>query len=203
MVIVKTEDRILKKLLKESYTDWTITELSLELGMSRVGIWKALQRLEKQSLVKFIPRGKGKTSVANIVLDWKMPVLQKRLSLLLAEEAQNYPRWLNDFQELQNHTDMIILHGSILKTPETANDIDIIQVIPSKKSFIDAENLTMKIQKTLSKKIHPEYLTRKELNKEIKSNDIFRDAIKKGIILFGQDEFVGLMKDVQNERRST
>ena len=54
-----------------------------------------------------------------------------------------------------------------------------------------------KIQKTQVKKIHSIQFTPEELKKELKKpNKAFIDAIKKGIILFGQEKFIKFMRTI-------
>ena len=54
-----------------------------------------------------------------------------------------------------------------------------------------------KIQKTQSKKIHSLNFTEMEFQEELlKPNKAFIEAIKKGAILFGQDNFIQFMKKI-------
>ena len=75
-----------------------------------------------------------------------------------------------------------------------ANDIDLL-IIPKKKSFKEIEIEILEIQKVQPKKIHAIQLTNEEFYKEIKNkNKAYLDAIKKGIVLFGQDNFIKQME---------
>ena len=103
----KTDAEILKVLLKQFTIGWTITSLSKEIGMSRVGIWKVLKQLETKRLVLLTPIGDGKTSTFNIGLNWENPVLEKNLSLILTEDASKNQRWVNNFSELENKLDFL------------------------------------------------------------------------------------------------
>ena len=196
-----TEDKILKILLKQFSLNWTITSLANEIKLSRVGIWKVLKKLEKDNLIILTKLGIGKTSMTNIKLNWENIILEKKLSLILTKEALNYQRWLNNFEELKNKTEFILLYGSILTSPKKANDIDILEVVLSKKNFIEIDNIIQKIQKTQIKKIHSESFTRTEFKDEIKKpNKIFIDAIKKGVVLFGQENFIKFIKNILTEK---
>lgn len=193
-------NKILKTLLKQFTINWTITALAEELKASRVGIWKTLKKLDAEKSIFLTPVGKGKTSTINIHLNWENPLLEKKLSLILTEEALKNQRWINTFEELENKTDFLIIYGSILHSPKEANDIDILEVISNKKNFQKIEKILQKIQKTQIKKIHSENLTKKEFKNEIKKqNRIFIDAIKKGIILFGQEKFIKFIKDLSKQ----
>ena len=102
---------------------------------------------------------------------------------------------MNNFKELENKLDFLILYGSIIHSPKEANDIDILGVVSNKNDFLFIEEIIKKIQKTQIKKIHSENFTRTEFKEEIrKPNKIFIDAIKKGIVLFGQEKFIKFIK---------
>ena len=191
------ENEILKILLKQFTTQWTITSLAKEMNMSRVGIWKVLKRLKAKKLISLSSIGEGKTNILSINLNWENPLLEKTLSLILTEDALKNQRWLNNFAELEKKVDFLILYGSIIHSPKEANDIDTVGVVSNKNNFIYIEETIQKIQKTQIKKIHSENFTQSEFKKEIrKPNKIFIDAIKKGIVLFGQEKFIKFVKEI-------
>ena len=125
----KNEEKILKVLLKQFSYSWTITSLSNEINISRVGLWKILKKLKREKIIVLSSVGEGKTNVLNIKLNWENLIIEKKLSLLLTEETLNYQRWMSNFNELKNLTDFLILYGSILHSPNKANDIDLIGVV--------------------------------------------------------------------------
>jgi len=189
-----TETKILEILLKEFGTKPTITSLAKEIGMSRVGTWKLLKRLKKDKLVILSPIGTGKTSAYIVSLNWENPLLDKNLSLILTESAIKNQKWISNFAELEKKVDFLILYGSIVLLPKEARDIDILGVT-NKNKFLKIEKIINKMQKTQIKKIHSLNFTREEFKNELeKPNKVFIDAIKKGIILFGQENFIKFMK---------
>jgi len=193
----KAEEKILNRLLKQFSVNWTITSLSKEINITRVGVWKILKRLEDERVIILSPVGGGKTSTFRVSLNWENSILEKKLSLILAEEALRHQRWINNFEELKNITEFVILYGSILHSPKEAKDIDILSIVFNKNNFLNVEKVTQKTQKTQIKKIHSENFTKEEFKKEIeKQNKIFVDAIKNGIILFGQEKFIKFIKDI-------
>ena len=193
----KPGPKILKILLKDFKIIPTITSLSKEAGISRVGIWKLLKRMQSEKLIKLSKIGTGKTSTYNIRLNWTNPLLDRTLALYLAEDALKNQRWASNFAELENKVDFLILYGSIINSPKEANDIDIIGVISNKNKFLEIEEAILNIQKTQIKKIHAINFTPAEFKQELeKPNKAFVDAIKKGIILFGQENFIKFIKDV-------
>ena len=197
MDTVKPATNILKTLLKDFTIKQTITSLAKEIGMTRMGIWKVLKKLENEKLVLLSPVGTGKTSTYEIRLNWDNPILEKTLSLALTEDAVKNQRWISNFAELEDKVNFLILYGSILHSPKEANDIDILGVT-SKNKFLEIEESTKKIQKTQAKKIHSLNFTDKEFMQELnRPNKVFIDAVKKGIILFGQERFIKFIKYVK------
>jgi len=196
MEVERPNSKILKILLKEFSVKHTITSIAKELGMSRVGAWKTLKKLEKESLVILTRLGPGKTSTCSISLNWENPLLEKTLSLILAEEAIKNQRWLDNFKELENKIDFLILYGSIIYS-NAANDIDILG-ITHKNNFIEIESTIAKIQKTQIKKIHAVNFKEAEFKQELeKPNRAFIDAINRGIVLFGHEKFIRFIRGIK------
>ena len=91
--------------------------------------------------------------------------------------------------------DFLIIYGSILTSSKEANDIDIISVLSNKKNFIEIEKIVSTAQKTQLKKIHLLNFTETEFKNELKKpNKAFIDAIKKGVVLFGQERFIKFIR---------
>ncbi|MBU2633636.1 MAG: hypothetical protein KJ674_00155 [Nanoarchaeota archaeon] len=188
--------QILKILLKEFTVKPTITYLAKEIKMSRVGIWKILKKMESQKFIILSSIGTGKTSTYTISLNWNNILIEKNLELGLVEESLKYVRWLDNFSELKEEVDFLIIYGSILYSKD-ANDIDILTVISNKNKFTKIEKIILKIQKTQIKKIHILNFTEIEFKDELlKPNKVFINAIKKGIILFGQERFIKFIKNI-------
>lgn len=186
--------RVLLHLLKDFAGMHTITTLAEELGLSRVGIWKILKKLEDSRFLILKAIGRGKTSASLISLNWENPLVEKTLSLYLTEEALKQRRWHVNFADLEKLVDFSILYGSILHSPQEAGDIDILG-ITAEKNFIKIHKVIDKVQKTQLKKIHAINFTEGEFKAELEElNKAFIDAVKKGVILFGQENFVRFMK---------
>ena len=87
------------------------------------------------------------------------------MALILTEETLDYQRWLKSFEELKEITEFVILYGSILNYPQEANDIDFLEMVSNKKSFLKIEKVMQRLQKTQIKKIHSEGFTKTELDR--------------------------------------
>ena len=195
-----SSQKILKFLLKEFSIKPTITILAKEIGMSRVGMWKALKRMQSEKLIMLLSIGAGKTSTYSISLNWDNVLTGKKLELILTEDAVKNQRWLNNFAELEEKVDFLIIYGSVLNSLKEANDIDILGVVSNKNKFIEIEKSIAKIQKTQIKKIHDLNFTQTEFKQEIeKPNNAFIDAVRKGVIIFGQDKFLKFMRGISKK----
>ena len=195
-MVIKKSYEILKILLKNISKKHTVTSLSKEREISRVGSWKLLKELEKENLIILTPIGPEKTSVQEVSLNWNNPVLEKTLALQLTEDALKQNKWIYNFKELENRVSFLILFGSILHSPKEANDIDISSLVSNEESFVIISKIITDIQITQSKKIHAINLTKKELKHELKNkNKVYIEALKKGVILFGQENFIKFIKE--------
>lgn len=192
----KTSKCVLLLLFKDFYTIHTVTSLAKQFKLSRVGTWKILKRLETEKYVNLKSVGSGKTSTSLVELNWENPLLEKTISLYLTEEAVKWRRWQINFAELERRVDFVIIYGSILHSQQEANDIDILTV-NKKKNFINIQNVIDKVQKTQTKKIHAISFTEAEFKIELKkTNKAFIEALRKGVVLFGQDNFVRFIRRV-------
>ena len=189
------DKKIMLVLFKNFSIKHTITSLAKELNLSRVWIWKILKKLEVEKYILIESVGSGKTSTSIIKINWDNLLVDKTLALYLTEESINQRRWRINFAELEREIDFFIIYGSIINSPNQANDIDVLG-ITKKNKFVRIQKIFDNIQKTESKKIHIINFTASEFRKELKDgNKAFIDAINKGIILFGQENFVKFMKN--------
>ena len=187
-------------LIKDFSTIQTISSLAKELKLSRVGVWKIIKKLESEKYIKIESVGSGKTNASIIRINWDNILVEKSLALYLTEESIKQKRWRFDLSELENTVDFLILFGSVLHSPKKANDIDIITVA-NKNKFVNIQKIIDKIQKTQIKKIHSINFTASEFKTELKKpNKAFLDSVKKGVVLFGQEKFVKLIKEVEYGR---
>jgi len=121
--------------------------------------------------------------------------VEKNLELSLTEDALKNQRWMSNFAELENKVDFLLLYGSIIISPQEANDIDILGVVSNKNRFIEIEESVKNIQKTQMKKIHAINFMPAEFRQELeKPNNALIDVIKKGTVLFGQEKFIKFIR---------
>lgn len=192
----KTSKGVLLLLFKDFSTTHTITSIAKQLKLSRVGIWKILKKLETERYINLKSVGTGKTSTSLVKVNWENPLLEKTISLYLTEEAVKQRRWQVNIAELEKVADFVILYGSVLHSSQMANDIDILTV-NKKNNFINIQKIIDKVQKTQTKKVHTISFTNTEFKLELKKpNRAFIEALKSGIVLFGQDNFVRFIREM-------
>ena len=189
---------ILLLLLKDFSAMHSITSMAKQLGSSRVGVWKAIKKLEEKRYIKVESVGSGKTSASIIRINWDSSIVEKTLALYLTEEAEKQKRWMANFAGLEDVTAFTILFGSILHSTKEANDIDIIGVA-EKTDFTKIQKTIDSSQKTQSKKIHSINFTKSEFKQELeKPNKAIIEAVRKGVVLFGQENFVEFIKEMEH-----
>ena len=185
--------RIVLLLLKDFSTMHTITSIGRELGMTRSGIWKVLMKLKKENYITLETTEEKSLLIPKINL--RNELLEKYLDFALSKEAKEHERWIFNFTEAKEHVSFFILYGSVLKSYAKAKDLDVIGIIPDRKSFKKLHESLDKIQKSESKRIHTINFTESEFREELlKPNKAFVEAVKKGVVLFGQEEFIKFMK---------
>jgi predicted nucleotidyltransferase/DNA-binding phage protein len=192
----RTSDNILSILIKEPLADHSATSIARALGITRQGLWKTLNKLSRDKLISLKSVADTKKSAFNIKLNFENPITEKVISLLLTKESLNYERWRFNFSEVKDYSRFIILFGSILHSPKEANDIDLLIIADDKKDFHAISKIMLKLQQTQIKKVHSIDISDNELKKELKANKnkAYLDALKKGIVLFGQDEYVEFIR---------
>ena len=192
--------RLVLFLLKDFSAMHTITSIGKELGMTRSGIWKVLRRLEREKYIVMRSTGK-ETSLVIPKLNFKNELLDKYLDLALSKEANSYERWIFNLRCVKENVSFFILYGSVLKSYTKAKDIDVIGIIPNKRRFKKLHQSLDEVQKSQAKKIHAINFTQSEFREELlKPNKAFIEAIKRGVVLFGQDQFIKFLKKLHTTK---
>ena len=189
--LTKKEKEALIILFKDFTIFYSANSISKIMSISHVGAQKIFKRLYSSNILKFERIGKSIIYKLRLEDDY----VCKLISFLLADEANKHKRWMEEFNELYKEGRTIVIFGSVLKNYEKANDIDIM-IIENKKDEKIRKIIDEK-DKILSKKIHLIQITYPNLMGNIKKkNKTIIDIIKNSIILYGQERYVNLMKNV-------
>ena len=190
--LTKKEKEALLILFKDFTSFYNANSISKVLKISHVGAQKILKRLMKENLVT------SKTIGKSIIykLNFNDNYVSNLMTFLLADEANNFKRWKEEFKELDKKNRVVMIFGSAIKDYIHANDIDLM-IVTNNKEIKEINDILKEKEEILPKKIHSIKLTEKDLTYNIKKRDkAVIEIIKNAIILYGQDKYVEILKNV-------
>jgi len=192
---LSNEERIILRILKNYSSDYNANNLSNLINLTSMGILKILKRLEEQKLVNL-------RRVSNIKFydfNFENQYAKDYVSLILRKEADNcsafVKRWINEIRKI-GIAEIAIIFGSVLTKSKNVGDIDVLFVL-EEKNFGKLKEEVRKLNAISEKRIHPVYQTRKDLLVNLKNKDKVVLEIVKGILVFGEKDFVNLLEEVQ------
>ncbi len=190
--LTKNEREALLVLFKDIYGQHNASSIGRLLNISRIGAMKMLKRMEKQGLLKSGKVGNSLIYKLNLDDDYS----GKLVSFLMADEANNFKRWKEEFKKLFKNGRIVILFGSTVRNYTQARDIDILVTI-EKEDFDEVNALIDERQRILPKRIHPLIMTKDDLLNNLRENKgAMREIAKTGVILYGHDSYVEAVKNV-------
>ena len=147
--LTRKERESLLILFKDFTSYYNANSLSKVLGISHAGTQKMLKRFKEQNLTATKKIGKSIVYKLKLDDDYK----KKLISFLLADEANNFKRWKEEFKTLFKDNRVVMIYGSIIKNSRHAEDIDIMVITDNEKDMFNNIDKELKeIQKTTSKK---------------------------------------------------
>lgn len=190
--LTQNEKKMLIALFKDYSNYYNSNSISKIIGISRVGAMKIFRKLLKKNIV--ISEKIGKSIIYKLNL--KDDYVQKLIAFLLADEATHYNRWKEEFRKISAKDRVVILFGSILRNKETARDIDLM-VILKKEEESEVYKILKENAKILNKPLHHIELTAEDFVAGAKNkNKATIDIIKNSVILYGQDKYVEVIRNV-------
>ncbi len=190
--ITNNEMFFVLNILKSPEVEYNANSMAKQIGISSMGALKIARKLEKENILISRELGKARFYKLNIENDY---VRQYVIFLLKreAEQSSSYIKmWINEAKKIKN-ADAAILFGSVLKRQKEAEDIDLL-LITDKKKFQRLRKEIEDINLINLKKLHPIYQSKQDLKKNIKEEDkVILNAIK-GIVIFGEDKIMDLIK---------
>ncbi len=180
-------------LLLKDYTHfYNANSISKVLNISHVGAQKIFKRLLQKNQV--ISKTIGKSIIYK--LNFNDTYVNQLVAFLLADEANNFKRWKEEFKELFKKDRIVMLFGSTIKDYARAQDIDLMMVING-RDVKEINAILKKKEEILPKKIHAIKLNPKDLLENLKKKDkAMVEIIKNAIVLYGQDKYVEIIKHV-------
>ena len=190
--------KIVEFLFRNTPNRFNVNQISRELKISVGSAYKILKSLEKKGVLVSQKIGNGIYYVLN--LDNKEA---KSITELVLMESRNKPLSKNphaliyakDFKDGEKLSKAIILFGSILESKD-AKDVDVLFIIDKGKSKA-VEDFCMKLSNLRPKRINPLFMTMADFKENIKKQDrVITDILKKGVILFGEDTVINILRGV-------
>ncbi|MDP3027201.1 MAG: nucleotidyltransferase domain-containing protein [Nanoarchaeota archaeon] len=187
------KQEIIKLLFKDFLTKYNSRSISKKINISHAGSFKILKKLEKEDIVNHEKIGRALIYSLNL----GNQIANKEIEMIFLLESQNFKRWVEEFKDLENKVKFLVLFGSITRNAEQANDIDLL-IVADENNLEDIKKSIKKIQKYTSKKIHPLIQTIGNFKKDVnEKNKVMIEIIKTGIVLYGQEEYVKLLKSLR------
>ena len=190
--------KIIEFLFRNIPNRYNVNQLSRELKISVGSAYKILKSLEKKSVLVSLKIGNGIYYVLNLdnkeaenITEFVL-IESRNKSLSKNSHASIYAK---DFKDGEKLSKAIILFGSILERKDT-KDVDILFIIDKGKSKA-VEDFCMKLSNLRPKRTNPLLMTMADFKKNIKKQDkVIADILKKGIILFGEDAVIDILRGV-------
>ncbi len=190
--LTRKERELLLILFKDFTSFYNANSISKVLNISHVGAQKIFKRLLQENLVVSKIIGKSITYKLNFNEDY----VSQLITFLLVDETCNFKRWKEEFKELFKKDRIIMLFGSAIKDYAHARDIDLM-IILRNKEVNEVNEALKKKEEILPKKLHIIKLTNQDLLKNLKKKDkAIIDIVKNAIVLYGQEKYVELLKNV-------
>lgn len=190
--LTPAERECLLVLFKEFTEFYNAHSMSKILNISHVGAQKLFHRLLKENLV--ISRQIGKSITYRLNFD--DPYVKQLVAFLLADEANNFKRWKEEFKGVFKEGRIVMIYGSAIKDYAEAHDIDIM-IVMDKADVKEINKFINEKEEMLPKKLHAIMVTHQDLLENLKKrNKAMMDIVKNAIVLYGQYKYVEVMQNV-------
>lgn len=194
--ITRLEMEILLTIVKSPEIEYNANNISKSIEITPMGALKILKRLENENVIKSKKVGKAVIYRINTQNNYAISYISLVLSRETIYASPTVRRWIQELKKIKN-ADIMILYGSLLKNIEP-NDIDVL-FVTNKNKFKKLQKEIEEINRINIKKIHPLYQTFEDIIDNIKKrHKPLLDAIK-GIIVYGQEKFIGVYNESRKE----
>ena len=190
--------KIVEFLFRNIPNRFNVNQVSRELKISVGSAYKILKSLEKKSVLVSRKIGNGIYYVLN--LDNKEAENITEIVLIESRNkslSKNFHAsiYAKDFKDGEKLSKAIILFGSILESKD-AKDVDVLFIIDKGRAKA-VEDFCMKLSNLRPKRINPLLMTMADFKENIKKQDrVITDILKKGVILFGEDTVINILRGV-------
>lgn len=190
--LTSAERECLLLLFKDFTAFYNANSISKVLNISHVGAQKMFKRLLNENLV--ISRQIGKSITYRLNFD--EAYVSQLIAFLLADEANSFKRWKEEFKGIFKERRIVMIYGSAIKNYAQAEDIDIM-IVMDKDDAKEVNKLVNKKEEVLPKKLHSIIMVQQDLLENLKKrNKAMVDIVKNAVVLYGQEKYVEIMQDV-------
>jgi len=197
MALTQNEKKVLRLLAASRNEDYSINEIAKRCGITPNGAYKLLAKLEKEGILK-------KKPIANIS-SYKLNFENEKARLML--ELSFVPDNLEgriklraeDLQPLKAATKACILFGSYITSKQKPGDIDIMFIL-DRSRFHEYKKKLSDSQEIMPVRIQDVVQTEEDFQQNLKKGDIIvKEALQKGIVLWGYGVIAGGVKNAARE----
>ncbi len=193
MILTLNEKRVLRFLATSPNRDYSINGIAKACGITPNGAYRLLNKLMMLCILKLKPIA----NISSYKLDFSKEKTESILGLAFMPdllEGRIKPREL-DLASLKASTKACVLFGSYITAKQKPNDLDVLFVV-ERKDFALFKRELAKVQDIIPLKIHDVVQTEDDLRQNLKKNDpIVIEALRGGIVLWGSDILVKVIKD--------
>lgn len=190
--LTPAERECLLLLFKDFTAFYNANSISKILNISHVGAQKIFKRMLNENLV--ISRQIGKS--INYKPNFDEPYVSQLIAFLLADEANSFKRWAEEFKGIFKEGRIVMIFGSAIKNYAQAEDIDIM-IVMDKDDVKEVNKFVNKKEEVLPKKLHSLIMAQQDLLENLKKrNKAMIGIVKNAIVLYGQNKYVELIQDV-------
>ena len=190
--------KIVEYLVRNIPGKFNVNQVARNLKISVGSAYKILKSLEKKQILVSEKIGNGIYYALNLSSRETENLIQlvliesRNKSLAKNPQASIYAK---DLQETKKLSKAVILFGSILDR-KNVNDIDALFIVDKGKTK-GVEDFCLKLSSLRPKRVNPLLMTAADFRKNIKKQDkIIADILEKGIILFGENEIIKILRGV-------
>ncbi|MBU2637596.1 MAG: winged helix-turn-helix transcriptional regulator [Nanoarchaeota archaeon] len=197
MALTQNEKKALRFLAANLNEDYSINEIAKKCGITPNGAYKLLAKLEKDGILK-------KKPIANLI-SYKLN-LENEKAMLMLELAFVHDNLegriklrAEDLEPLKAVAKACIVFGSYITAKQKPGDIDILFVL-DKKSFNEFKQKLAKVQEITPVRIQDVVQTEEDLQQNLKKGDVIvKEALQKGIVLWGYEIIAGGVKNAARQ----
>lgn len=192
--MTNNEMKAMLVLFREFGTEYNANSLAKRIGLSSMGVLKILKGLERQGLVKSRKLGRAVFYRPDLSSDYACSYLIFAMQREAEQAVPGVRRWVVELRKLSDSAETGILFGSVLEK-DSFNDIDVLLVLDRSQSR-KADKAIEGLDKVNVKKVHAVRQTRSDLVANLRKQDrVVLDIIRKGVVLFGYDVILEVLKD--------